>query len=369
MNVLWFSWKDELHPLAGGAETVSSEIRKRLVKDGHTVRLITARYEGSSETENINGVRVYRCGRRFGVYWAAYKLFKKKFKNWPDLIIDEMNTLPFGCAFYTKKRTVLLAYQLARQVWFYQMVFPLSLVGYLIEPLYLFALSRKYETVLTESESTRQDLKRYGFNPKSVHVFRIGMALKPVEKLKPKHNMHTVLLLGALRPMKRTLHAVKGFEKARDHNPQLRLLVAGDVSSAYGKKVANYVIRSRHHDAIEILGRVTNEKRIQLLQDASVIVVTSVKEGWGLIVTEANSQGTPAVAYDTDGLRDSIQDGKTGFLVPSGNTKSLGSAINSILSEPTNYERLRTKAWSWSKEFTFNNSYQDFLSVIKDTDQ
>jgi glycosyltransferase involved in cell wall biosynthesis len=280
-----------------------------------------------------------------------------------------MNTIPFGAAFYAKKRTVLLTYQLARRVWFYQMVFPFSLFGYLLEPIYLFVLSRKTKQVLTESESTRQDLENYGFPTNRTHVFRVGMRLTPLKQLGAKPNMNTVLFLGALRPMKRTLDAVKGFEYARDTNDQLQLQIAGDNSSSYGRKVMNYIQNSRHKNAIQVLGRVTNEDRLKLMQAASVIVVTSVKEGWGLIVTEANSQGTPAVAYDTDGLRDSVQDGKTGSLVPSGNTKALGRAINSILSEPTNYTRLRHAAWSWSKDFTFNNSYQDFLTAIKDTGQ
>jgi glycosyltransferase involved in cell wall biosynthesis len=192
------------------------------------------------------------------------------------------------------------------------------------------------------------------------------MRLTPLKQLGAKPNMNTVLFLGALRPMKRTLDAVKGFEYARDTNDRLQLEIAGDNSSSYGRKVMNYIQNSRHKNAIQVLGRVTDENRLKLMQEASVIVVTSVKEGWGLIVTEANSQGTPAVAYDTDGLRDSVQDGKTGSLVPSGNTKALGRAINSILSEPTNYARLRHAAWSWSKDFTFDNSYQNFLLVLGD---
>lgn len=369
MNVLWFSWKDINHPQAGGAETVSYELMKHLVADGHSVKLITSQYADSSAEDVIDGIQVRRMGGRFSVYFSAFRFFRKNLKSWPDLVIDEMNTIPFGAAFYAKKRTVLLTYQLARRVWFYQMIFPVSLIGYLLEPVYLFLLSRKYKEVVTESESTKQDLKNYGFSAEKTKVIRIGMHLAPLEKLDTKPDMNTVLFLGALRPMKRTLDAVRGFEHARDSNTSLRLKVAGDNGSAYGRKVMDHIQNSRHKNAIQALGRVNDEDRLKFLREASVIVVTSVKEGWGLIVTEANSQGTPAVAYDTDGLRDSVQDGKTGSLVPSGNTEALGRAINSMLSEPKNYERLRNNAWTWSKDFNFDNSYQDFLSAIKDTNQ
>ncbi len=365
MNILWLSWKDEGHPLAGGAEAVSSTIRKRMAADGHNVKLLTARYPKSTQHETVDGVDIYRGGGRFGVYWHAFRYFRKNLRSWPDIIVDEMNTLPFGAAFYAKKPAVLLTYQLARQVWFYQMIFPISLVGYLLEPVYLFALSWKYRQVLTESDSTRQDLARYGFDPKNVTVFRVDLSLEPVKQLAKKSEPRQILSLGAVRPMKRTLHAVKGFEAARDDNPELRLVVAGSTEGPYGQKVTQYIDSSRHKEAITVLGRVSHEERLKLMRESALIVVTSIKEGWGLIITEAASQGTPAVAYDTDGLRDSVQDGKTGLLVARGDTKALGAAINQMLANGADYETFRHGAWQWSKQFTAENSYRDFWKGLK----
>src|SRR5947207_2130147 len=116
MNIIWMSWKDIGHPSAGGAETVSDQLRRHLVKDGHTVRLTTAAYPGAASRETIEGVEVIRAGGRFSVYYKAFRLYRKELKSWPDIIIDEMNTIPFGCSFYAKQRTVLLAYQLAREI-------------------------------------------------------------------------------------------------------------------------------------------------------------------------------------------------------------------------------------------------------------
>lgn len=364
MNVVWFSWKDEGHPQSGGAEVVSGHLRRKLVEAGHQVQLITARYGGSSDHEVVDGVEIHRMGSRFGVYLQARKYFKRNLVSWPDLVVDEMNTIPFAAAFYTRVPTILLTYQLARSVWFYQMAFPFSLVGYAIEPLYLFVLSRKYDTVLTESESTRQDLAKYGFNLLKTHVFRVGSLLEPVKALPSEKALNQVLSLGALRPMKRTLHAVKGFETARDQDPSLTLVVAGDASGPYAEKVLKYIKASRHADAITIAGRVSPEERLALMRESAVIIVTSIKEGWGLIITEAASQGTPAIAYDADGLRDSVRDGETGILVPSGDTTAIGKALNQLLADATAYEALRKSAWEWSKQFTFNNSYKDFIAGI-----
>lgn len=362
MKILWLTWKDRHHPLAGGAETVSGEIMHRLVRDGHEVTIITAKYNGSVAEEKVDGISIYRVGNRYTVYLRAKVLYNKLFKKWPDLIVDEMNTLPFGSAFYSENRNILLFYQLAREVWFHQMIFPISLLGYLSEPLMLKSMSKVYKTTLTESNSSKKDIEKYGFS--NVRTFRVGISLKPVEKLKDKES-NIVLSLGSIRPMKRTLHAVKAFEIARDDMPQLKMLIAGDTNGSYAKKVVSYISKSRHSNSIEVLGRISNSNRLKLMQQADIIIVTSVKEGWGLIVTEASSQGTPAIAYDVDGLRDSIKNNETGILSPNSDYEKMGKNIVKLLSDKDKLKLLQVNSWQWSKEFTFENSYRDFMKIIE----
>jgi glycosyltransferase involved in cell wall biosynthesis len=363
MNIVWFAWKDINHPAAGGAENISWQIMRRLAAEGHQVRLITARYNSSSREETIHGVEIFRTGNRLSVYLGAMLLFRRQMSRWPDLIIDEMNTIPFAAGFYSRKKRVLLAYQLARQVWFYQALFPISYIGYAIEPFYLFALSRRYKKVLTESESSRQDFARYGFHAENTSVFRVGIDLKPIEALDKKKSLDNILVLGAIRPMKRTLDAVKGFELACDQNPSLQLKLAGNSNGRYASRVLKYISESRHANAIQVLGKVSEGQRLELMRQASLILVTSIKEGWGLIVTEANSQGTPAIAYNADGLRDSVKDGETGLLVKSGDTSALGRAVNRLLSDKDGYQTMRNKAWVNSRQYTFKNCYDDFTAA------
>lgn len=363
MKVLWLTWKDKDHPLSGGAETVSGEIMKRLVRDGHEVKVITAHYPGSSTHEIQSSIEIYRTGNRYTVYSKARLLYKRSLSTWPDVIIDEMNTIAFGSGLYSKAKNIMLCYQLAREVWLYQMIPPLSWIGYIIEPFMLRRLSNAYSTVLTESSSTKKDLERYHF--KNIQTFRIGMAIKPVETLNGPKKSRTILSLGAIRPMKRTFEAVKAFELARDQDSSLTMTLAGNNSGAYAKKVMRYITSSRHVDAITIRGHVSADERIDLMRKAVLILVTSIKEGWGLTVTEANSQGTPAIAYNVDGLRDSVIDNETGSLVPSGNYQAMAKEIINLISKKKQYEDLRLKAWRWSHDFTFENSYQDFITIIK----
>jgi len=365
MRIVWFTWKDRKNPAAGGAETVDDGLATRLARDGHEVLFVTAGFPGGAHEEAVNGYRIVRLGNRFSVYWSAYRYYKKNLQGKADLVIDEINTIPFFCKLYVKEKNIVFCHQLCRQIWFYQMAFPINLIGYLLEPLYLRLLSK--QTALTVSESTKKDLQRYGFKADSIHVFNNGLELEPSKDLKTisKFPAPTVLCLGTLRSMKRALHVVHGFEIAKEKITNMQLIIAGEGNTSYGKKVLNHIQRSTCRESIQYLGKVSFEKKIELMQRSHVICVTSVKEGWGLIVIEANSQGTPAVVYDVDGLRDSVRDGVTGLICGKNTPQDLSEKVVSLLHNDNLYGSLRNQAWENSKRMTFENSYRQFISMIR----
>lgn len=360
LKILWFTWKDLKNPQAGGAELINEEIAKRLARDGHEVILLVAGFLGGEAEEMRDGYKVIRLGSRYTVYWHAYRYYKKRLKGWADLVIDEMNTIPFFCKYYVRERNILLTYQLCREIWFYQMRLPLSFIGYMLEPIYLWLLRDRY--VITESESTKRDMQRYGFSAERISVISVGITVKPVENLDEvgKFPQPTVLSLGAIRAMKRTLDQISAFEIAKEHIPDLLLKIVGSVSDSYGKKVLRRIAASDYAQDIEYLGCVDEAKKTELMRKSHLILVTSVKEGWGLIVTEANSQGTPATVYDVDGLRDSVKDRETGLISADNTPQGLAEAIVEGLRKPEEYARLRKNAWLWSQSLTLEGCYREF---------
>lgn len=366
MRVVWLSWKDRCHPLAGGAEKISGELMRRLAADGHDVVLITSGYTGATAEDSIDGYRVIRVGGRYTVYWEAYKLFRAKFSDWPDIVIDECNTMPFFAMLYANShsKVYLLAHQLCRSIWFYQLPMPFSLLGYCVEPLYLRLLRKT--PVLTVSLSTAQDMIRFGFVRENIAVFREGLdidRLDPSEKHK-KFERPTLLSLGSVRPMKRTIDIFLAFEIAKQTWPELQLIIAGSTTGAYGAKLLKAVESSTYRDSIQVVGPVSDAEKIELMRRSHVIAVTSVKEGWGLIVTEAASQGTPAVAYDVDGLRDSVVDGVTGRLVKNGSPTAIAAGLLQLLANDADYQNFRRSALEHSRQYTTDNMYADFKSAL-----
>lgn len=365
MKILWMTWKDRSHPRSGGAEIVNEEIGKRLARDGHEVVFLVAGFGSAKSEEMRDGFKIIRLGNHYSVYWQAYKYYKKNLQGWADVVIDELNTMPFFCRFYVKERVFFFPHQLCREIWFYQMPFPVNVIGYLVEPIYLWLL-RGYE-VITISESTKKDLLRYGFCENRIHIIPEGIEIEPVQDIASieKYTRPTLLSLGSVRAMKRTAHQIQAFELTKRFLPDLQMKIAGDTSSVYGKKVLKMISESPYAKDIQYLGKVNREEKAELMQKSHLISVTSVKEGWGLIVTEANSQGTPAVAYDIDGLRDSIEDGKTGNIARQNTPKGLAEAMVKLLMNKEEYAKMRGNAYLSSQKYTFDEAYKHFLSVIQ----
>jgi glycosyltransferase involved in cell wall biosynthesis len=369
MNILWLTWKDYTHPQAGGAEVVLRELSKRLVADGNRVTFLTARHPGSSAHELLDGIEVIRIGRnRYLHSFQALVYYMRHLRGKYDVVVEVVNTAPyFGVLFGGGAKTFLFYHQLAREVWFHEAKSPLSQVGYtFLEPLATRMLARSKTPLITISDSTLQDLGHFGFTKDRAHIITQGIELEPLPSLHgaEKFAEPTMLSLGAMRAMKRTLDQVKAFELAKQQVSNLKLILAGDANTPYGQQVLEYIGRSEFAQDITYEGRVSRERKIELMRRSHLMCVTSVKEGWGLIVTEAASQGTPAVVYDVDGLRDSVRDHRTGLVVPP-YTLALAGGIINLFTDRTFYKKVRDAAWRWSQRLTFDQSYQDFKQALE----
>jgi glycosyltransferase involved in cell wall biosynthesis len=369
MKILWLSWKDISHPEAGGAEKILHQLSTQLVADGHEVTVLTAAYPNAPAEDTIDGVHIIRTGsNRYTHSFVALWRYVRQLRNQFDLVIEVVNTAPYFSVFFKDRaKRALFYHQLAREVWFHEAPAPMSYIGhYFLEPLATFLLGARRAPTLTISESTKQDLQKFGFSERAIKIIREAINMEPLPTLdgavKFKHP--TILSHGSIRAMKRTLDQVKAFELAKLKIPELQMKISGDSSGEYGQRVLAYIKNSPFNEDIEYVGRVTDAQKQQLMRSSHLITVTSIKEGWGLIVTEAASQGTPAVAYDVDGLRDSVKDGITGILTAP-TPRRLADGIVRMLANPAGYQAVRRAAWEWSRTLTPASSYKDFVTALE----
>ncbi len=361
MRILVFNWRDIKNPVHGGAEIVTHEHLRRWALQGHTVDLISSSFPGAKPVEDMDGYTVHRVGNKFTVYWKAFRLYRQRFHGKVDLVVDEVNTVPFFTPLYVKGVPVMsFFHQLCRQIWFYEMPFPLSLVGYILEPLYLQVYRGLPAMVV--SESTRHDLQRIGFS--DVSIIPEGIDFKPINEVKLKEK-DTVIYVGRLKKSKRVHHIISAMKKIVEKSPKARLLIVGDGDENYKRQLRLQVKNLGLTSNVIFFGRVSFETRNELMSRAKAIVVSSVKEGWGLIVTEAAAVGTPAIVYNVDGLRDAVVHMKTGIICKRNNPDELAFGILMIFRDNSLSRELSKNALSYSRNFDWERSAAQSLRIVE----
>jgi glycosyltransferase involved in cell wall biosynthesis len=344
----------------GGAEVFTREVAKRMVEQGHEISLFTSEFPNCKKEEVVDDVRIVRSGGRYTVYWEAKKHYVKRFsKEGYDVVIDEINTRPFFTQKFVNngEKIVALIHQLAREYWFYETPFPINYIGYyFVEDRWL----KSYVNVptVTVSESTRQDLLKLGF--RKVFVVPEGLNFTPLSEVPEKEEYPVVVYAGRLKRAKRLDHAIRAFKIVKEEIPNAELWVIGD--GPYKKDLEKIAV-----DGVKFFGGLSNEHRRRLLARAWVLVNPSVREGFGLNVLEANALGTPCVAYDVAGLRDSIIDERTGLLVKeNGNVEKLAEAMIKVLRDEALRKTLSENALQHCKSLSWDRTAQEFEKVLKE---
>ena len=297
LRILVYTWRDLAHSSAGGAEVYLHEVARRWAAHGHRVTLFCASVPDRPGHEIVDGYTVVRRGSRFTVYREARRFWWAEGRGRYDLVVDCINTKPFNTVCFVREAPVVaLAHQVAREVWWYEAPFPASMLGrFVLEPLWL----RRYRQtpVLTISRSSRDALRKYGLT--RVSLVPEGVEVAAPQKVPEKAALPTLLFCGRLVRSKRPNHAIAAFKAVRDVRPDARLIVIG-TGPMEGR------LRKDAPAGVEFMGRVSNTEKYTLMATAHALVATSVREGWGLTVSEAAALGTPTVAYDVPGLCDSV---------------------------------------------------------------
>ena len=355
MRVLILNWRDKRSPRAGGAEVLTHEVATRLVDRGHHVCWFTSRPPELPGSEIVEGVQVVRRGSEVSTRLHAPRFARRaQF----DVVVEEINTLPYFSPAWSRTPTTLFIPQLAREVWWYEAPRLLAPVGYALEPLYLSAY-RRVEAV-TISASTRDDLRRIGLT-KAIHVLPMAVSTPALRGLVEKRLTGRLLFVGRLVRSKRVDHAIITLASLRQRMPDATLTIVGEGPDL--RNARDLAARLRLDRAVRFAGRVSEDVKADLMREADLLIACSVREGWGLTVTEAARLGTPSAAYDVPGLRDSITDGRTGLLTPQ-TPEALAVAIDGLLRDYVRWQRLREAAWREASRASWSRTADAFEAAI-----
>lgn len=352
MRILVVNWQDRENPQAGGAEIHLHEIFGRLAARGHEVTLLCGGWPGSPPRVTLDGIDVVRIGTRLTWPALARGAYRRLFGDHPhDVLVEDINKMPLYTPRWGARRVVALVPHLFGGTAFQELAAPLAALVWLSER----PLAREYRGVPFQaiSESTADDLVQRGIARHSIRVIYPGIDARHYTPA-PAVRSPTPLFsyLGRLKRYKGIDLVIRAFAEAAIPDATLEIAGAGDFRPALERLAASLDLGRR----ARFLGRISEEDKVSLLRRSWALAFASPKEGWGITNLEAAACGTPVVASSSPGIRESVRDGETGFLVPHGDTAAMAAALRRIAGSPALVETLGCQARRFAESFTWERA-------------
>ncbi|MCH7951804.1 glycosyltransferase [Patescibacteria group bacterium] len=363
MRILVFNWRDTKHIWAGGAELYIQELAKRWVSKGHKVTLFCGNDGKSKRNQVVDGVQVVRRGGFYTVYIWAFLYYIFRFRGRFDLVVDCENGIPFFTPLYARLPNYLVIHHVHQEVFRERLRAPFSWLAIFLESKLMPLVYRK-SRVVTISQSSKKAIVRLGLTEKTPAVIHSGVDLTSyVPGKKAKEPL--VVYVGRLKPYKNLPVLINAIRNLANRLVPVKLVIAGFGEER--ERLEQLVQKLGLESYVTFAGRVSEAKKIELYQKAWVAVNPSSMEGWGITSIEANACGTPVVASDVPGLRDSVKNPHSGFLVNYQDPSAFADRIFRIITNKRLREDLSGNARTWASQFKWDKSAERFLSLFEES--
>jgi glycosyltransferase involved in cell wall biosynthesis len=355
VKLLVVNWQDLANPHSGGAEVHLHEIFGRLARRGHEVHLLCSNFPGGASADEADGMRIHRVGGRHTFTLAAAPFYRRRLAGEAfDVVVEDLNKIPLFTPYWVRRPLVLLVHHLFGSTAFREASVPFAAATWLFErPIPLVYRGLPAEAV---SESTRDDLVARGLRRSDVRVIHNGVDVEffRPEPSVPRDPEPTFLSVGRLKKYKRIDHAIEAVARLKSRGVCVRLRIAGKGDDE--PRLREIVASRGVGELVSFEGFVTEERKRDLMRRAWATVQPSPKEGWGITTIEAAACGTPTVASDSPGLRESVVDGRTGILCPHGDVDALASALARLAQDAGEVARLGAGAHAFAQGFTWDRA-------------
>jgi glycosyltransferase involved in cell wall biosynthesis len=357
MKLLIINWQDIKNPQAGGAEVHLHEIFGRLAHRGHRVTLLCSGWPGAPSMETVDGMKIHRVGRRHSFTLLAMPYYQRYLSRADfDLGVEDINKIPLYSPLWLRMPVVALIPHLFGATAFSVASAPYAAAAWLAErPVPFVYGGVPFQAI---SESTADDLAERGVPRGDIRVIRPGIdheRFRPDPTVLPFEGP-TFVYVGRLRRYKGLEVVIDALAQLRREGIGARLAVAG--KGDHEAALRDYAAE-RAPNSVDFLGYVTEEEKLDLLRRAWASVYPSPKEGWGITNVEAAASGTPTLASDSPGLRESMANGKSGLLVPHGDVEAWVHAMRRIARDDELLRRLRAGALEFAAGFSWDRTAEE----------
>lgn len=198
---------------------------------------------------------------------------------------------------------------------------------------------RRLRHVVTVSEQSRRDMVRdFGLSATDVDLIYNGIdtgVFRPHPEL-PRKSLQLMATASADAPLKGLRYLLEAYAALIDSYPDLDLLVVGRPQA--GGATERLLTELGIEDRVQFVSGLSTGELVRRYAQATLAVVPSLYEGFGLPAGEAMACGVPLVSSDGGALPEIV--GDAGVIVPAGNAPALAQAISALLDDPQRREQL-----------------------------
>ncbi|OGD10440.1 hypothetical protein A2397_02410, partial [Candidatus Amesbacteria bacterium RIFOXYB1_FULL_44_23] len=278
-----------------------------------------------------------------------------------DIIIDCENGIPFFTPFYSTKPVILLIHHVHQEVFRQHLPPFLSSLAIFLEAK-LMPMIYNQRRIVTVSDSSKNDIVNILKIPaKNIDIVTPGIDLNSFAgSEKTKHP--SLIYLGRIREYKNIDVAIQAFAWVVKSVPSAKFVIAGWGDNLHD--LQKLAISLGLKDSVIFMGKVSEDDKVKLLGQSWAMLQPSSFEGWGITVIEANACGTPVIASNVIGLKDSVVADHTGILFEEKNVEEMAQAMTDIIKNREKRVLLSKNALQWSQRFDWDSQSRKFFTII-----
>jgi len=365
---------DRAYPyFKGGAEKRTWDIASLLTKKGYEFHFYTGQWPGMKRDEIIDGIHLhgvykvgnfYINGKKSIIESLLYtiKLFPVLLKADFDVIdCDQfplIHILPVKLiSILRKKRFILTWHEVWGKNYWYEYIGWKGYLGYIIEKLAVLMPDK----IISVSKHTTHKLENELNSKKPTYTVPNVIEFDIITKIKLAKEKSDIIFVGRLMSHKSVDILIKSIKLVKEKNPKIKSLIIGDGPEK--KRLEVLAQKLNLEKNIKFLGFLENHDDVYaLMKSSKVFVFPSIREGFGIVVIEANACGIPVITIDhkDNAARDLIEERKNGFVCQL-NEEEIAKRIMEILEN-----NLSRKMKEACKDFAKNYDWDKIADEIEE---
>lgn len=371
---------DAVYPfITGGAEKRVYELAKRLAQRGHDVHWYGIGWwwpENGQKDIELDGIKLHGVCKPIDLYTEerrsikeaisfAFNLFSKLMQENYDII--DCQGFPYFSCFSTKIHSLLGKSNLCItwiEVWndyWYEYLGKIGIFGKIVEKL----TSYLTKNIIAISEKTKRDLEQLGVN-NEIEVVPVGINMQYIQGINPSDYKSDVIFAGRLLKNKNVDVLIKAIGIIKKEIPDIECTIIGE-----GPERTNLEALAENLDVKENISFMNfldeHEEMISYIKSSGIFVLPSTREGFGIVVIEANACGLPVIVvnHEMNAATDLIINNKNGIIADFSENDIAKKIIYLLNKKEEMYNDCieMSEKYDWEKIVDYLEDY--YMSLIK----